>query len=341
MADNPQTLALIVVAQNYRGNIVRQINRKAALLKLLQIKQGSGANCAWVPEQDGMVAENYADGADVANLGSDAQSGAILPWGLYRSNFHVTGLAAAVGASSSTPIGNVGLWGRNMVNASGKLASTINAALYNGAGTGTTIAGCGVAFGSVTNTYATINRTPAGGAFWRPIVTDPGSPTLPTLASIRAHIGLIYDACGEVPDIAMCPTSIWNTVGGLFDPTRHYVQEVTTAKGKIMLDAGYEGLVVDGTVFFKDKDATASAIQFINTNHHWIEYLPPDMPGIEGVLAQRIPANDGFGDIPLGFVCERLAKNGDSERAMMKSYLQQVNDRPNSCGVMLNVASAS
>ncbi len=341
MSDTAQTLALIVVAQNYRGDVIRQINRKAALLKLLTIKQGAGANCAWVPEADGMVAENYADGADVANLGSDAQSAAVQAWGLYRSNFHVTGLAEAVGASSATPLGNVGLWGRNMANASGKLASTINGALYSGAGTGTLIAGLGVAIGSISNTYATINRSSGSNAFWRPTVTDPGSPTLPTLASLRKHIGAIYDACGEVPDIAMCPTDIWNTVGGLFDPNRQYKQEVTVAKGKILLDAGYEGLMVDGTMFFKDKDATANQIQFLNTNHVWVEYLPPNVPGIQEVLRQIVPANDGFGDIPLGFVTERLAKSGDSEKAMMKSYVQLVVDRPNACGVMLNVQATS
>lgn len=342
MADNPQTLALIVVAQNYRGNVVRQINRKAALLKLLQIKQGAGKNCAWAPEADGQLAENYADGADVADYGSDAQDSAILPWGLYRSNFRLTGLAAAAGASSGTPQGNVSLWARNMVNSSGKLASTINAALYNGAGTGTTIAGLGVAIGDATNTYATINRaTSPANVYWRPIVTDPGSPTLPTFASIRKHLGLIYDACGEVPDIAMCPTSIFNTIGSLFDPTRRYIKEIETAKGVIKLDAGYEGLEMDGCVFFKDKDATAAQIQFINTNHLWIEFLPPDVPGLAEVLKQMVPANDGFGQIPLGFTYEKLAKTGDSDKAMVKSYLQQVCDRPNSCGVMKNVASVT
>ncbi len=344
MADVPQTLSLVTLAQAYRGNVVRQINRKAALLKLLQIRQGSGKNCAWAPEGDGLLAENYAEGADVTNFGSDAQAGAILNWGQYRANVHLSGLAAAAAASTDTPDGNRDLWGRNIANASGKLASTLNAALYNGAGTGTTIAGLGVAIGQLANVYATIDRAPSDGAYWRPIVTDPGSPTLPTLASLRKHIGLIYDASGVVPDIAMCPTSIWNTIGGLFDATRHYVQEVTVAKGTIKLDAGYDGILLDGTTFFKDKDATASAIQFLNTEHVWLEYLLPAIPGLQQLLdsmRKMVPANDGFGDIPLGFVIEKLAKAGDSDKAMMKTYLQLVVDRPNACGVMLNVASVS
>lgn len=341
MSDVPQTLALIIVAQNYRGNVIRQINRKAALLKVLQIKQGSGKNCAWSAEGDGMVAENFSDGADVSNYGSDAQSGPVLPWGLYRSNFRVTGLAMAAGASSGTPQGNVALWGRNMVNASGKLASTINAALYNGAGTGTAIAGCGVAIGDTTNIYAGINRATGGNEYWQPIVSDPGSLTLPTFASIRKHLGLIYDACGEVPEIAMCPTSIFDTIGGLFDSNRHYVEMVETAKGVIKLDAGYQGLMIDGCTFLKDKDATATQIQYINTNHLWVEYLPPQVPGLEEAMRQMLPADDGFGQIPLGFMYERLAKTGDSEKAMVKSYLQLVCDRPNSCGVMKNVASVA
>jgi hypothetical protein len=339
MAGDPQVLALIVLAQNYRGDIIRQINRKAALLKMLKIEPGSGKNVAWAAEGDGMFAESFAEGADVTEFGSDAQDPAILQWGMYRSNLHVSGLAMAAASTSGTPFGNIPLWGRNIANASGVLASKINMALYKGTGVGSTIAGLGVAIGSTTNVYAGIDRTTR--PYFRPIVTDPGSPTAPTIDSIRDHLGEIYDASGEVPDIAMCPTNIFNTIGGLFQNQRRYIEEVTTAQGRIVLRGGYQGLEIDGCVFLKDKDATPNEIQFINTNHIWMETLCPAGPPLPEGMEMQMQADDGFGAFMLALQYEMLAKVGDSTRAMVKCYLQMKCDRPNSCGVMKNVLASN
>ena len=78
MADIPQTVALLVLAQNYRGDVVRQINRRSALLKLLPLVKGEGKNCAWSVEGSGAVAENYTEGQDASNFGSDSQNEALL-----------------------------------------------------------------------------------------------------------------------------------------------------------------------------------------------------------------------------------------------------------------------
>lgn len=336
MADTPQTLALITVAQNYRNNIVRQINRRSALMRVIPIVPGEGKNCAFVVEQDGAVSENYAEGADASNFGSDAQAEAILSWGLYRDNFKVTGLAMAAAATSRTPQGNVQLWARNLINASSKLASTINGVLFSGAGTGTTIAGLGVAIGDATNTYAGIDRSTA--TYWRPIVVDPGSLTAPTLSLIRDDVRQIFEASGENPDIAVVSPAVFNVLGGLFDPQRQYASEVTTARGTVTLDMGFKGLVLDDMVFIKDKDCTANRIYYLNTNHVRIEYLPTASPGVAKVLEQQIPADDGFGQLPLGLTYEALAKTGDADKAMVKTYLQLVVDKPNSCGCRKNVA---
>src|SRR5690349_2932099 len=114
MADNPQTLALITLAQNYAGDIQRQTNRKSVILRTLRMVKGEGKNVALVTESSGAIAENYSDGADASNFGSDAQASAVLSWGLYRSNFRVTGLAQSAARTSATPAGNVQLWSRNM-----------------------------------------------------------------------------------------------------------------------------------------------------------------------------------------------------------------------------------
>lgn len=338
MSDTAQTLALITLAQNYRGDIVRQINRRTMLLRLLPIVKGEGKNVAFVPEADGAVAENYSDGADAANFGSDAQASATLNWGLYRSNFHVTGLAQAAAATSGTPAGNLRLWARNQINGAAKLASTINAALFNGAGTGTTIFGLDGAIGSTSNTYAGIDRSSGSNAYFRPTVIDPGSLTAPTFALIRDDIRQIYEASGENPDLAVCSPSVFNVVGGLFDATRRQIDQVMTARGAVRLDFGFQALEVDGTLFVKDKDATANKIYYLNSNHVRIEYLESAQP--PGVPAQPMVANDGFGTVPLGITYEMLAKLGDSDRAQAKTYVQLVVDRPDACGVRVNVATS-
>lgn len=337
MADTPQTLALIVLATQYRPQIVQQTNRRSALLRLLPIVPGEGKTCAWTVEADGAIGENFSDGADAANFGSDSQVGASLSWGLYRSNFRVTGLAQAASSSSASPAGNRQLWGRNLVNASAKLASTINGVIHSGAGTGTTMAGLGVAVGDDTNTYAGIDRTSY--SWWQPYVVDPGSLTAPTFKQIRTDIQTIFDASGETPDIAVCPGAVFNKVGSLFDPNRHYVQDVVTARGMVKLDMGFEGIMVDSTLFVKDKDATANTIRYINSNHVRVEYLPPASPAVRKLLEELVQADDGFGALPLGFIYEMLAKTGDSDKAQVKSYLQLVCDKPNSCGTRKNVAT--
>lgn len=337
MADTAQTLALITLAQNYRGDIVRQINRRTMLLRVLPIVKGDGKNVAFVPEADGALAENYSDGADAANFGSDAQASATLAWGLYRSNFHVTGLAMAAASSSGTPMGNLALWARNQINGAAKLASTVNKDCFSGAGTGTLIAGLDVAVASATNTYAGIDRTQGGNAYFRPTVVDPGVLTAPTFALLRDDIRQIYEASGEMPDLAVCSPAVFNKIGSLFDNTRRQIDSINTARGSMRLDFGFQALEVDGTVFLRDKDATANRIYYLNTNHVRVEYLPPAPPA--GVVVQAMAANDGFGQVPLGISYEMLAKLGDSDRAQAKTYVQLVVDRPDACGARLNVST--
>lgn len=338
MTDTVQTLSLVILAQQYRGDTVRQINRRTVILKMLKIVPGEGKNVAFVPEADGQLAENYSEGADAANFGSDAQEAGTLSWGLYRANFHVSKLAMDAARTTGTPLGNRMLWARNLVNASAKLATTLNKAAYNGAGTGTTWAGLDVAIGANTNTYATIDRSQGGNAYFRPTVVDPGSPTSPTFALIRDDIRQIYEACGENPDLAPCLPAIFNKVASLFDNTRRQIDNIMTARGPIRLDFGFQALEVDGTMFVKDKDGTAATIYYVNTNHVELQYLPS--ANMSALPQFEVEADDGFGQVPLGFDYEMLAKNGPSERAEVLSTAQLVVDRPNSCGVRLNVSSS-
>jgi len=122
MTDTLTTLGLLTLAQEYRGDVVRQTNRKTTGLRLLDLRKGEGKNIAWAPEFDGAVAENHAEGADAANFGSDTQNACTLPWGQNRGLFHLSELAQDGAATSSTPNGNHALMARNLVNATTKLA---------------------------------------------------------------------------------------------------------------------------------------------------------------------------------------------------------------------------
>lgn len=339
MADVSQTVALQVLSQNYRGKLVNQINRKSALLKALPIVPGFGKNCAWAAKSSGQIAENYTEGADASNFGSDAQTEAILQWSHYRANFHVTGTARRAAATSYTPEGVANLIGTNIVSANETLVSTINVALFNGPGTGTTIAGLDMAIADNSNIYATIDR--AAATYWQPYVVNPGVATALTFAQIRTDLGAIYDQCGEQPDLAVCSTAVFNTLGALYDSTRRYITEINTARGVVRLDAGYQALEVDGCMFLRDKDATANRIYYINTSRVHIEYLPlePEIIASLEEMGVQMEANDGYGPIALGIHCDKLAKNGDSDRFECLTNLQLVVERPNACGARLNVAT--
>lgn len=338
MADNPQTALLIVTAQEYAGNIIRQINRQSQLFKSLLIVRGAGKNVAWSAESSGQLAETHADGADAANFGSDAQTAATLNWALLRSPFRVTDLAQDVAGSSMTPEDVVELWSRNVVNSSGTLASLINTQLFsgNGAASPKEITGLDSAIGSISNTYATIDRSSA--AYWRPYVIDPGSANQLTLAQIRKDRTAIYTQSGYWPDLALCSPNVFNELGNLFDDNRRYVQQIETARGTVQLNAGFDALMVGGTAFLQDKDATANQIYYLNSNFVELQVLPTaNSPSLTEAPNAIVQANDGFGTIPLGFRYKKLATTGSSEKAQVGVTIELAVKRPNACGIRKNV----
>jgi len=337
MADTITSLSLITLAQEYRGDVVKQINRRCTALSVLRIVPGEGKNVAWAPQGDGHLAENYSEGADAANFGADVQTSAVLNWGLYRANIHVSNLALDAAASSSTPLGNRMRWAKEVKDGSSKLASIINKSLYNGAGTGTTTAGLDVAIGSISNTYATVDRSQGANSYFRPYVIDPGSLTNLSFAQVRDDLRQIYENSGESPDIALCSPAVFNSFGNLFDANRRYSYDITTARGGVKLDASLGALELDGCVFIRDKDATANQIYYVNTNYVELQYLPP--AGQPYQDTESVTADDGFGQVMLGMKYEKLAKTGASERAEILSTIQLAVTRPNACGMRKNVAA--
>lgn len=336
MADSPQTLATILnaLAQNFRGQVVRTMNRRSVLLKTLPIVRGEGKNVAWDVELDGMVAETFTDGADAANFGSDAVTPVTLSWALFRSNFRVTDLAMATSSTSRTPAGLLNLMGRNIVNSATKLASTINAACYSST---SGLIGLDYALRD-DNTYGGVDRTQAGNATFRGNLFAPGVATAPTLDQIRDDLTVqIYKACGRQPDLALCSPEVFRKLGSLFQEFRR-INQMSSARGDVVLDGSIGAIEFEGCVFIKDKDATAGSIYYLNTDAVRIEYLSQPGSGMGGDGEER-EMEDGFGSVPLGMKVKPLAVTGASRKVSSQIFLQMVVEDPHSCGLRTNVST--
>jgi hypothetical protein len=335
MSTTKQTLALVLdaLAQNFRPEIVRQMNRRSVALKVLRKQAGAGKNVAFDVETDGMTAEVFTDGDDVTAYSPDPVAPAVQTWAHYRANFIVTDLAMAASSSSLTPQGLMGLWSRNMMNAATKLASTMNADVFSGGSTNELI-GLDTALDDST-TYYGITRS--GSDAWSGNVIDPGSPTAVSLSDIRKDINsTIYSRCGEQPDLALCSPAVFNTLGDLFTELRRYNQPVTSMSNGAELDASVGALSFEGCTFIKDKDATADQIYYLNTNYVYFEYLPQD----DATIGQNTELDDGHGPIPLGARFKKLATTGSAEKATLQAFAQLVVERPNACGLRKNVLTS-
>lgn len=335
------TLSLLALSQTFRSDIVDQINRSVQLLKLIPIVQGEGKNVAWPVEEDGENVENYSEGDDASTFGSTTQAQATLNWGLYRATPKVTQLAMDAGGSSYQPDGNHQLWGHAIAKHAAGLAKKINEECFNGPGTGTRIAGLDVAIGDDTNTYATIVRGTS--AYWQPTVIDPGTDYAPGFADLRDDMRLVYEACGENPDMAFCAPEIFNYVGGLYDNTRRQVQSVDTlrtARGMVTLDQGFQALELDGMMFIKERAATSAQIYYVNSNHVALEVLPSHEEKLLFTRGALVQADDGYGSVPLSFKFEMLAKTGAAEKGQILSTCQLKVTRPNACAVRKHVATS-
>lgn len=341
MADTPQTLALInaALAQLYRDNITRQINRRSALLRMLTIRPNTtGKNVAFDIEGDGMVAENFSDGADVSNFGSDALTPVTLNFALCRANFRITDQARAAANRTGNPAGASDLLLRNAANAVTKLTSLINGQLFTGTGSSNQIAGLQTCALKDDNTYGGIDRTDSANSYWRSNVIDAGGAAI-SIARIRNAVGdTIYTASGEQPTVAFAKPDVFNYVGSLYDSNRRYQTDVTvmTPRGAVKLDSSLGIIDVEGCILIKDKDAPANEIIFLNPDHVAIEYLPMVD---ESLLPEQViekSADDGYGGMPLGMYLKRVATLGASSRFSLQTYLQLAVDKPNSCGRLTN-----
>lgn len=350
------TLSLLVLAQQYAQDLVRQANRRAVTLSVLRKTFGAGKNVPIPVEFDGQVAAAYGDGEDVpaGTFAQDAQAAAVLQWGLYESGASITNLAVDAAASTSAgPAGNEDAWGRQLFNAATKLCSVVNIDLYQGTGTSAggkpNIVGFGEMLGSVSNTYATLDRSNEANALWRPNVFDPGSATELTIQMIRQDLAAQLVAGGVEPDVAFCTPAVFNTAAALTDPLRRFETDtINTVAGEVKLAYKVSAFMVDNTTFIKDKDAkystdsaTVGSITYVNSDLVDLQLL---MPALNRQVYQQlvakglIQANDGMQALQMALFYELLAKTGSANKGRVALTAQLRCLKPNAMGIRSNIA---
>lgn len=342
MATTDLASILTAMGQRIAPTITNQINRTSVVLRVIRIKPGRGKNAAWDVDADGTYVENHADGADVGGYGADATYQASLPWSRTRANIAMTDEAIAAAQTNGDEAFIDYLRGR-MERAIPALASSLNADVFAGTGSGANkMVGLATAL-SDTGTYAGLSRSTY--AWWRSNVVDGAGDPL-TLSMIRRVITVtIYRASGVKPDFAFVPPEIYEYIGSLFQQQRRYpdpVRQVMGARGLVTLDASVDAIVIDGCTFISDKDATEGEITFMNSDAVEMEQL--NLTPAAGVLAENtgeMGGSDGVTPIPLNFKVVELARTGDARKfsLMVRPCLKVL--RPNACGRLTNFTMPS
>lgn len=323
----------------------RQMNRHTVGLSLAPKRLGRGKTHNWDVQFSGATAAAYSEGADVGSgdLAQDVSVAASLSWSQYRSAFGVSGLAKATSASSPGSAEELlNIVAMHARNSASKLASVLNSEIYSGS---SNIVGLDTAL-SATGTYAGVSKVTY--AEWQGNVSaNGGTPRALTKNLMDALDKDIYKACGMSCDFIKTTPEVALKYEALFDATvRHVVDngEISAASramtGKIIRDrSGFTGYSYKGKPIFRDKDATAGHMYFMNMDHYAFLTLPPSGLGQTAVQAMAAALADDKGETAgiMGAV-EYLAKLGDSDRFQVKIYPAFVVDRPGAHGLLDDIA---
>lgn len=310
--------------------VIRQMNRKAVLLRRLMKMPGAGKNCAWDVTFSGAAAGTFTEGADVAvgDLAHDIDVPATLAWGEYRSNYGFSSLAQAVARSSNTS--PMELWSRfshDLKGSASKLGSVLNAALYNGTGANAII---GLQTGLATSgTFANISK--ATYTEWQGNVnTNSGTPRALTKALMDTLEGEIYDACGERPDIIVTTTNVANKYEGLFDAQKQVIVMNDLSVGNVQdtggpryrVEDGETGLQHKGVGVLRDKDCPAEHLFMLNSDYLRVRFLPAVADVETSSASAEVDITDGEVSTQLMAKLSALGKKGASDQFTLECFPQ-------------------
>lgn len=344
------SLSMLLLAQQYRQDLVRQANRRAVTLSILRKSIGAGKNVPIPFELSGQTAAAYIEGADTGTPTPDSQVGGVLNWGLYEAPIGLTNLAAdAAGSTTAGPDGNQDAWGRQLANGGAAAISVVNQALYVGTGSGgssePTIVGFETAV-ATSGTYGGLDRGTY--TLLQGNVTDPGAATDLTVAQIRADLAACYTRGGSRPDLGFCKPAVFNKIVGLLDPNRRLETETVQAAGSpVVLAYKVSTVNIDGCTFVEDKDAgissdstTVGSITYVNSDYVEVDLL---MPGLNRSAYQALAgkgllnASDGMTTLGMSLYYEPLAKTGSAFKARVALTAQLKCLRPNALGIRKNI----
>lgn len=334
------------LSQLYAPKAIRAFNRRSILAAELPKVDGKGKNCAWELFFSGASAASYTDGADVSTYDVDVPVAATLSWSLYRSSFSISGLAQAAAQSSGGSAEELlSLIETSADNSLMKLTSTINAGLFAGTGSGTTLTGLATAL-AASGTYAGVSRSTY--TEWAANVSSNGAVTRSLTKGLLDSLeGTIYDACGESPNLIIMPTAMATKYESLFDSQTKVIltpgndlspMQGGGAHGNNVPMSGFTGFTYKGIPVYRDRDCTASTVYMLNTNYMAIESLP--FPKLTAGNAMTNVQGKGAMDQPVGInVClEPMAKTGDADKWTMKVYLALKITKCSAHGVLSDVS---
>lgn len=335
------------LATLFEDRIVMQINRAVVLANLLPISTGTGKNIQWVARFGSNTGAVIADGADVSVYNSDSKVPAVLQYGTYHDAFQITGKARAAAAAAGNPQELVDLFAEEIEESVQRLALKIAQDTYIGTGAADNMNGLLSASGAApaigaTGTYAGINR--ATFSQWGATVLGNGGVARPlSLSLLRAMRRSIYTASGEKPDLIVCDPIQHETYGNLLGDKRRFIQDILLRGQSIKLDGGYQVLEFDGIPVVEDVNHPAGKVTFVNSRYVSYKQLPSPSDNLNqgrGTLSLHGTPEEQYGQqaTKLSARVQPLAITGDALKFALYCYPQVQLKRPNTCGVIEDLA---
>ncbi len=342
MANQAQSDISNALATVFDPIVTEAFNRQAVLASLIRKMPGEGKTCAWDVVFSGATAATYTEGADVTTeTAQDVIVPASLSWAWYRANFGMTGIAQAAAASSKTSPARIrNLYAQNLRGSLTKLVSTLNADIYDGAGTTGLITGLDSAL-AATGTYANIAKGTY--AEWAGnVVTNSGTPRALTKSLLDELEKDIFAACGENPDIIVTTPTIAMKYSELFDAQANVILvqgelsgAVGTAPPKPPRAKGRTGTYYHGVEVMRDKDCKAENLFMLNSAYIELEILPAVVDMDTGkFISRQLPTDSEGGVVGIPLTFYPLAKTGDSNRYSAVVYCQLKVSQPNAHGLI-------
>jgi hypothetical protein len=345
MAITPSSLSLLVLATEYKGDVVKQYNTATPFLSRIRQLPIGDKDYGWVAKSSGKLVSEIAEGADLVNAAPDKRTAAVLKFKDYTAGMAVTDKSALAATFVSSPLSEQQQWVAEMSDALDQLSLRIDLHCYTGDGV-LQITGLDQAIGSTTNTYAGIDRTVVGNEYWHPGALENAGAAALTVDMVKADKTKIFSASGYEPDLAFVHPNVYDQLGADFEASKQYVRPTVSladAAQQFAMVGGNGLLMVDGTIFVRDHQCPDKAVYYVNSR--FVDLIHMDttpslrtIPGYSLIASQMAMMGSPMVQMPFGAIPELLAKTGSTTKGQMLCWPELVVRRPNSCGKRFNLA---